>query len=83
MRFEIVGTATPRSAPRKRAFTVDGPALVPVRVIPSTASLTRRSEPEQGSIEVALADGTRLRCPADVSSAFVIEVIAALRSAAC
>ena len=82
-RFEIVGTAAPRSAPPKRAISIEGPALVPVRVIPSAASLTRRSGPEQGLIEVALVDGTQFRFPADVSAAFVIEVITALRSTAC
>ena len=56
---------------------------MPVRVIPSTASLTRRSEPESVSVEVALTDGTRLRFPAEASAEFIVEIITALRSAAC
>jgi len=84
VRFEIVDPAArPRARP-KRAFAVDGPALVPLRVIASAAHLARRSEVEDASaVDVALADGTRLRFPSEVTASFLVEVLTALRSAPC
>ena len=83
-RFEIVGPTERRAATPKREFSVEGPALVPLRVIGSTAPLARRSDlGEAGSIEIALPDGIRLRFPRDVAAAFLVEVIAALRVSAC
>ena len=83
-RFEIVEPSVQRSADPKQEFAVEGPALVPLRVIASAAPLARRSGIEDAStIEVALPDGTQLRFPRDVTAAFLVEVIAALRVSAC
>jgi len=83
-RFEIVGPTAQRTTLPKREFAVDGPALVPLRVIASAAPLARRSDVEGASaLEVVLPDGTRLRFPASVTAAFIIEVISALRVSAC
>ena len=82
--FEIVGLAERRAAAPKREFAVEGPALVPLRVMASAALLARGSDLEDASaVEVALPDGTRLRFPRDVTAAFLVEVIAALRASAC
>lgn len=84
-RFEIIEPAVRRQVtPRKCVSPVDGPALVPVRVIASTAPVARQVGLEQtGSVDVILVDGTRLRFPAGVSATFVAEIIVALRSGPC
>jgi len=84
VRFEIVDPTARQRARPKREFVVDGPALVPLRVIASAAPLARRSELEDAStIEVALPDGTRLRFPCEVTASFLVEVLTALRFATC
>jgi len=81
-RFELVDRALRRSAASKHGVAVEGPALVPVRVIASTAPSARQSN-APGALEVVLPDGTRLRFPRDVSSAFLVEVVTALRTSTC
>jgi len=84
VRFEIIDPAARRFAPTRRALSDEGPAIVPVRVIASTAPLARRDAVDDvGCVEVALPDGTRLRFPASVSSSFLVQVVVALRAAPC
>lgn len=80
-RFRIVDPKARRPAARKRAFVVDAPALVPLRVIASAAPVARGLDVEESSaVDVALPDGTRLRFPPGASATFVVEILAALRS---
>ena len=62
----------------------EAPSLVPVRVIRSTAPVARRSDGcDADLVEVLLSDGTQLRFPTSVGVSFIVDVLAALRSATC
>ena len=83
-RFEIVEPAKRRGAGARRALDDEVPALVPVRVVPSSAPLAQQADfGDAGSVEVVLPDDTRLRFSGGVSAAFLVEVVASLRSSAC
>ena len=83
-RFEIVAPAKRRGASTRRALDGEVPALVPVRVVPSTAPLAQQADlGDAGSVEVVLPDDTRLRFSSGVSAAFLVEVVASLRSTTC
>ena len=82
--FEIVEPAKRRGASARRALDDEVPALVPVRVVPSTAPVAQQADVgDAGSVEVVLPDDTRLRFSRDVSAVFLVEVVASLRSSAC
>jgi hypothetical protein len=57
----------------------EGPSLLPVRVIASTAPTARDPEMDGAAIEVMLPDGVRLRFERGVGSEVVVEVVARLR----
>ncbi len=83
-RFELVAPAAHAVAAARRAPLEGTPLFVPVRVVASTAPVARQVDLEQGrSVDVAFPDGTQLHFAAGVSAAFVVEVVAALRSATC
>ena len=84
VRFEIVEPVRRRGASARRALDDEVPALVPVRVVPSTAPVAQQADVgDAGSVEVVLPDDTRLRFSGGVSAAFLVEVVASLRSSAC
>ena len=82
LRFEIVAPAVRRAT---STTLLDGaPLFVPIRVMPFIAPVVRTADAEHtSSVDVTLADGTQLHFAAGVSSAFVVEILCALRPASC
>ena len=81
LRFEIVAPAVRRAT---STTLLDGaPLFVPVRVMPFIAPVRSADAQHTSSVDVTLPDGTRLHFAAGVWTAFVVEILSALRPASC
>ena len=64
---------------RRERAEAEGPAILPVRVIASTAPSARQWEAEAAAIEVELGEPLRLRFAASTAPATIAELVSLLR----